>query len=52
VLLDKGDIATKYGVSGIPRMVIIGKDGKIKKIHGGMSPDLERQLNEDLKELL
>lgn len=52
VLLDKGDIAGKYGVSGIPRMVIIGKDGKVKKVHGGMSPDLEKSLIADLEALL
>lgn len=52
VLLDKGDIATKYGVTGIPRLVIIGKDGLIKNVHGGMSPTLETQLTEELKALL
>ena len=52
VLLDKGDVAAKYGVKGIPRLVIIGKDGIIKTVHGGMSPDLEKQLTDDINALL
>lgn len=52
VLLDKGDVASKYGVKGIPRLVIIGKDGMIKTVHGGMSPDLEKQLTDDINALL
>jgi peroxiredoxin len=33
VLLDeKSEVAKKYGVSGIPQTVIIGKDGKVKKV--------------------
>lgn len=52
VLLDKGDVATRYGVTGIPRLVIIGKDGLIKTVHGGMSPELEDQLTSDINALL
>ncbi|HDP34508.1 MAG TPA: redoxin domain-containing protein [Candidatus Hydrogenedentes bacterium] len=47
-----GQVAAQYGVTGIPRMVIIGKDGIVKTVHGGMSPDLERQLNADLTAML
>jgi peroxiredoxin len=33
VLLDeKSEVAKKYGVTGIPQTVIIGKDGKVKKV--------------------
>ena len=52
VLLDPGSVATKYGVKGIPRLVIIGKDGIVKSVHGGMSPDLEKQLTDDINALL
>ena len=52
VLLDKGTVAQKYNVTGIPRLVIIGKDGIVKIVHGGMSPDLKQQLTDDIKALL
>jgi thiol-disulfide isomerase/thioredoxin/outer membrane lipoprotein-sorting protein len=52
VLLDKGDVGGKYGVTGIPRLVIIGKDGLIKTVHSGMSPTLETQITEEIKALL
>ncbi len=36
VLLDeKSDVAKLYGVSGIPQTVVIGKDGKVKKVFIG-----------------
>jgi thiol-disulfide isomerase/thioredoxin len=36
VLLDeKSEVSKKYGVSGIPQTVVIGKDGKIKKVFIG-----------------
>ena len=36
VLLDeKSEVAKKYGVSGIPQTVVIGKDGKVKKVFIG-----------------
>jgi thiol-disulfide isomerase/thioredoxin len=53
VPLDKdGSIARKYGVRGIPTMVIVGKDGKVKKVHVGSSPSLKRELTRTLDELL
>lgn len=36
VLLDEqSEVAKKYGVTGIPQTVVIGKDGKIKKVFVG-----------------
>jgi thiol-disulfide isomerase/thioredoxin len=36
VLLDeKSEVAKKFGVSGIPQTVVIGKDGKVKKVFVG-----------------
>ena len=36
VLLDeKSEVAKKYGVNGIPQTVVVGKDGKIKKVFIG-----------------
>jgi cytochrome c biogenesis protein CcmG/thiol:disulfide interchange protein DsbE len=36
VLLDeKSEVAKQYGVSGIPQTVVIGKDGKVKKVFIG-----------------
>jgi len=41
--------AKKYGVHGIPRMIIIGRDGKVAADHTGygesMIPELVEQLN-------
>jgi thiol-disulfide isomerase/thioredoxin len=53
VPLDKdGDVAKKYGVRGIPTMVIVGKDGKVKKVHVGSSPGLKAELTRTLDGLL
>jgi thiol-disulfide isomerase/thioredoxin len=53
VPLDKdGSIAKTYGVRGIPTMVIVGKDGKVKKVHVGSSPNLKTELTRTLDNLL
>ena len=41
-----------YLVTGIPQTVIVGKDGKVKKVHIGFSPDLEAMLKTELDEIL
>jgi len=46
-----GSIATSYGVTGIPHSVIIGKDGKIARLHVGLSPQLKEVLQKDLSDL-
>jgi thiol-disulfide isomerase/thioredoxin len=53
VPLDKdGSVARKYGVKGIPTMVIMGRDGRVKKVHVGSSPTLKAELSRALDELL
>jgi len=53
VPLDKdGSVAKKYGVRGIPTMVIVGVDGIVKKVHVGSSPRLKTELTRTLDELL
>ena len=53
VALDvKGDVATKYGVEGIPQTVIIDKEGVARVVHVGASEDLKLQLTKELQLLL
>ncbi len=47
-----GAVAAKYGVTAIPRLIIIDKDGLVAKVHPGMSPDLESQLTRDIQSLI
>ena len=49
---DDGGVARKYGVRAIPTMIIVGKDGKVKKVHIGSSPALKTELTGALDELL
>ncbi len=49
---EDGKIARTYNVRGIPTMVIVGKDGKVKKVHVGSSPSLKQELTSALDELL
>jgi len=52
VALDaEGSVAGHYMVSGIPQTVIVGKDGKVRKVHVGFSPDLKKTLSAELKEI-
>lgn len=54
VLLDSdGAVAKKYGVSGIPQTVVIGKDGTIRKVivgFGGDDAPLQEAIESALKE--
>lgn len=53
VLLDPaGDIATQYGVSGIPHLVIIGPDGVVDSVQVGAGPGLKDALRTRLDALL
>ncbi len=53
VALDKDSKAgAAYRVSGIPRMVIVGKDGIVHAGHSGMSPTLKTDLKRELDEIL
>jgi len=51
VLDSEGEIGHKYGVTGIPKTVIVGKDGTVQAIHLGVGRDLEAQLNAELDKL-
>ncbi len=48
---DKG-VADMYGVSGIPNLFIIGKDGVIRDHHMGYSPDELDEISGELQGLL
>ncbi len=49
VVLDAdGKAAGKYFVRGIPQTVIVGKDGKVKNVHVGLSPTLKDDLKKEL----
>jgi thiol-disulfide isomerase/thioredoxin/outer membrane lipoprotein-sorting protein len=45
VLLDEaGDVSQRYQVRSIPQTVVIGKDGKVKKVLVGVGPNTEEDL--------
>lgn len=55
VLLDsEGKVGEQYGVEGIPQTVIIGKDGKVKKVYVGFGealvPEMRRIIENAMKE--
>lgn len=47
-----GNVARQYNVRGIPTMVIVDKEGVVRKIHVGSSPELKADLTRTLDELL
>jgi thiol-disulfide isomerase/thioredoxin len=47
-LLSGDELATKYGLSGIPTLVVIGKDGKIELIESGAPPKGAKKLRETI----
>ena len=53
ILLDQGGrVAARYGVSGIPQLYIVDRDGNLIFAHDGYSGGLERNLKLILDELL
>lgn len=53
VLLDtRGQVGALYQVTGLPRMVVIGKDGTIKAIHHGMTENIDAQLTREIEGIL
>jgi peroxiredoxin len=53
LLLDPGErIAKAYGISAIPRMYIIGKDGRIRAIHAGFGDGTLDDMLTDLSAVL
>ena len=52
VVMDKkGDAANAYHAESIPQMVIVGRDGIVKQVHVGLSPDYEKEVRAELTEL-
>ena len=49
---DDKDIADRYGVSGIPNLFIIDKDGIIREHHMGFSPDEFDEISNEIQGLL
>jgi peroxiredoxin len=52
VMVDNGSVNVAYGVSGIPVMFIIDKEGKVVKRHMGFFPGLAETLSKEVEELL
>lgn len=53
VLMDQtGKVAGSYGVEGIPRLVIIDKNGIIRGGHSGFSSDLRTELKNEILSIL
>lgn len=50
VLLDPdGEVAQEYGVSGIPQTVVIGKDGKVRRVFIGATPKTEEEIRAEVE---
>ncbi len=52
ILFGSSGTATDYGVKGIPTMIVIDKQGKIRFQHIGYRPDIDEVLGWQLDELL
>lgn len=52
VMKDSEDFYKYYAVSAIPHMVIVGRDGKVKKVNAGISEDIAKKLDVEIQELL
>ena len=48
----EGKVAGKYLVEGIPQTVVIGKDGLVKQVHVGFSPDMKAELAKEIEAAL
>ena len=52
VVMDKnGDTSEPYMAESIPLMLMIGKDGLVKKVHLGVTPNYEDEVRAELEEL-
>jgi peroxiredoxin len=53
VPMDKdGEISKKYGVTGIPQTVMIGKDGNVQAVHVGFGPDSAATYKQQVEDLV
>ncbi len=48
----RGEVAQRYGVTGIPRLILIDREGIVRAVHAGLSPTLDRQLSGEIRALL
>jgi peroxiredoxin len=53
VALDPQSVAGKnFNVEGIPQTVIIDKEGKVRHVHVGFSPDIGSRLKKEIQALV
>jgi peroxiredoxin len=52
IVLTPDDLARRYGVTGIPALFLIDKQGKIRERFVGFSPSMMKQAESALKDLL
>lgn len=52
IIKDGEDFYTHYAVSAIPHMVLIGRDGKVRKVSAGISDEVAKKLDQEIQELL
>lgn len=52
ILLAANDVAAQYGVTGIPTMFVIDKEGRVAYKHIGYNPQIVSMLTAQVKELL
>ncbi len=52
VMKDAEDFYTYYAVSAIPHMVLVGRDGKVRKVNAGISEEIAKKLGEEIQQLL
>lgn len=52
ILLTANDVASRYGVTGIPTMFVIDKEGRVAYKHVGYNPQIVAMLSAQVKELL
>jgi thiol-disulfide isomerase/thioredoxin len=49
VPMDKdGKVAARYGIEGIPFIVVIDREGVVRAVYEGVGPSLEKDLTQDL----
>lgn len=47
-----GRTAVQYGADGLPTVVVIGRDGRVRAAHQGATPDIVSRLRADVEALL
>ena len=52
LLLKGDDLASSYGITGLPTMILIGKDGKIAQTWVGFDPDEKAKIGEAVEKAL